>query len=101
MPREINAQAAGGTTFYSVYPSGNDGSPCQQIMTSTTSGDTDCLAGGPADMTIASDAIEGSTRDGDRDSKGDGNGDGKNTTTDENGEKKEKKQKRAVRANWY
>lgn len=85
-----NNKAAGWTSF-AVY-SGNDRSPCQQIITSTTD-DNDCLPGGPAGSSITGAAVEGST--------GDGDGDGKNTTTDENGEKNEKKKKRAVRANLY
>lgn len=79
-------------TSFSVY-SGDDRNPCQQIITSTSSADTDCLAGGPAGSSITGAAVEGST--------GDGDGDGKNTTTDENGEKNDKKKKRAVRANLY
>lgn len=86
-----NNKAAGWTSF-SVY-SGDDRSPCQQIITSTSSGDTDCLPGGPAGSSITGAAVEGSS--------GDGDGDGKNTTTDENGEKNEKTNRRAVRPNLY
>lgn len=87
---------AAGWTSFSVY-AGDDRSPCQQIITTTSSGDIDCLAGGPAGSSITGAAVEGSTGDGD----GNGDGDGKNTTTDGNGEKSEKKKKRAVRANLY